>query len=68
MCDMNSLLEIMAGKLTGRIHWELRKSTKMNIYRYLDMMLKLLANQVENELQFIPIPPSLDLCVGEVMK
>ena len=66
MCDMNSLLEIMAGKLTGRIHWEIRKSTKMNIDRYLDMMLKLLANQVEKELQFIPLPPSLDPCVGEV--
>ena len=61
---MNNLIVIMSGKLTGTIRWDIRKSTKMTVDRYLDMLVKLLANKVEGELQFAPLPPSLDLYGG----
>ena len=61
---MNNLIVIMAGKLNGRIRWDIRKSTKMTIDRYLDMLVKLLANKVDSELQFATLPPSLDLYRG----
>ena len=58
---MGDFIVIMSGFLTGTIRWDIRKSTKMTVDRYLDMLAKQLTNKVEGDLQFAPIPQALDL-------
>ena len=63
---MNFFIAKMSGFLTGTIKWDIRKTTRMTVDRYLNMLTKQLTNRVEGVLEFEPIPQSLDLHGGTV--
>ena len=63
---MDLLITNMSGFLTGTIKWEIRKTTRMSVERYLSMLSQQLTNRVEGILEFQPIPQSLDLHGGSV--
>ena len=63
---MNQLLEIISGTIDVRITWELKKSTKMNISRYLETMHRMLLDHVQSELIFNQLPSNIVLCEGNL--
>ena len=44
---MDFFIAKMSGFLTGTIKWDIRKTTRMTVDRYLNMLTKQLTNRVE---------------------
>ena len=63
---MDFFIAKMSGFITGTIKWDIRKTTRMTVDRYLNMLTKQLTNRVEGVLEFEPIPQSLDLHGGTI--
>ena len=63
---MDTLITNMSGFLTGTIKWELKKTTRMSLVRYLSLLSQQLTNRVDGSLEFQDLPHQLDLHNGSV--
>ena len=50
--------------IDGTVIWGLKKSTRMNITRYLDTMKRMLLSNIQGEIQFKPLPSNIILYDG----
>ena len=50
--------------IDGKVVWGLKKSTQMNITRYIDTMKRMLSSNIQGDVQYKPLPTNITLYEG----